>query len=59
LRLLRWAAGAVIVFLLADLGHSSAGTVRVESGANAFASLGALAVAALMGLCGAYFTARR
>jgi hypothetical protein len=59
LRLLRWAAGAAIVFLLADLGHSSAGTVRVDAGANAFASLGALAIAALMGLCGAYFTARR
>jgi hypothetical protein len=59
LRLLRWAAGAVIVFVLADLGHSSAGTVHVDAGANAFATLGALALAAFMGLCGAYFTARR
>ena len=58
-RLLRWAAGAVIVFLLADLGHSSAGTVRVDAGANVLASLAALAIAAFMGLCGAYFTARR
>ena len=58
-RLLRWAAGAVIVFLLSDLGHSSAGTVRVDAGANVLASLAALAIAAFMGLCGAYFTARR
>ena len=58
-RLLRWVAGAAIVFVLADLGRSSAGTARVDAGANAFASLGALALAALMGLCGAYFTARR
>jgi hypothetical protein len=58
-RLLRWVAGAVIVFLLADLGHSSAGTVRVDTGANVLASLAALAIAAFMGLCGAYFTARR
>ena len=49
----------MIVFLLADLGHASAGAVRVDAGANALASLAALAVAALMSLCGAYFTARR
>ena len=57
-RLLRWAAGAAIVLFLADLGHSSAGTVRVDAGAHVFASLAALALAAVMGLCGAYFTAR-
>jgi hypothetical protein len=56
---LRRAVGAVIVFLLADLGHSSAGTVRVDAAANVLASLAALVIAAFMGLCGAYFTARR
>jgi hypothetical protein len=58
-RLLRWAAGAGIVFLLADIGHHSAALPRVEPGANAIASLAALVVAALMALCGAYFTVRR
>jgi hypothetical protein len=58
-RLVRWVVGAGIVFVLADLGHSSAGAVHVDAGANVFATLAALALAALMGLCGAYFTARR
>jgi hypothetical protein len=58
-RLLRWAAGAAIVFLLADTGQHSAGLSRVDAGANAAADLGALLVAALMALCGAYFTVRR
>lgn len=58
-RLLRWIAGAAIVFLLAHLGHSSPSTTPVDAGANAFASLAALFIAALLGLCGAYFTARR
>src|SRR5258708_6216892 len=40
-RLLRWAAGAAIVFLLADIGQHSAGTglAGVDAGANAIASL--------------------
>src|ERR1700738_676876 len=59
LRLLRWAAGAAIVFLLADLGHSSAGTVRVDAGDNALASPAALAVAALWSRRGAFFPPRR
>jgi hypothetical protein len=58
-RLLRWAAGAAIVFLLADIGQHSAGLSRVDAGANTAADLGALLVAALMALCGAYFTVRR
>jgi hypothetical protein len=58
-RLLRWAAGAAIVFLLADVGHHSAGLAGVDAGANAIASLAALVMAALMALCGAYFTVRR
>jgi hypothetical protein len=58
-RLLRWVMGAVIVFVLADIGHHSAGLERVSANASAIASLGALAVAALMALCGAYLTVRR
>jgi hypothetical protein len=58
-RLLRWATGAVIVFMLADIGHHTAGLGRGDAGASAIASLGALAVAAVMALCGAYLTVRR
>jgi hypothetical protein len=58
-RLLRWAAGGAIVFLLADIGQHSAGLAPVDAGANAVATLGALAIAAVMALCGAYFTVRR
>jgi hypothetical protein len=58
-RLLRWAMGAAIVFLLADIGHHSAGLAQPDAGANVIASLGALVIAALMALCGAYFTVRR
>jgi hypothetical protein len=59
LRLLRWTAGAVIVLVLADIGHHSAELERVDAGANVVACLCALLVAALMALCGAYFTVRR
>jgi hypothetical protein len=58
-RLLRWAAGAGIVFVLADIGHSAAAPEGVGAGANVAASLGALGTAALMGMFGAYFTVRR
>jgi hypothetical protein len=57
-RLLRWAAGAGIVFLLADIGHSTAALEGVDAGANVAASLGGLVVAALMAMFGAYFTVR-
>jgi hypothetical protein len=59
-RLLRWAAGAGIVLLLAHIGHSAAAG---PSGVGAFAELAATllatAVAALMAMLGAYFTAGR
>ena len=58
-RTLRWAAAAGVVFLLADLGHSGAGPAGVAAGANVVARLGALAVAVLMGMLGAYLTIRR
>jgi hypothetical protein len=57
-RLLRWAAGAAVVFLLADIGHSAGALEGVEAGAAVAASLAALVVAALMAMFGAYFTVR-
>jgi len=57
-RLLRWAAGAAIVYALAEIGHS-APAAHENLGASVAASLAALCVAALMALLGAYFTVRR
>ena len=59
LRLLRWSAGALTVFVLADIGHHATAFHPAEAAANTAASLAVLAVAALMALCGAYFTVRR
>jgi hypothetical protein len=58
-RLLRWVAGAGIVALLADVGHMAAAPEGVSVGGNVAATLGALGLAALMALFGAYFTVRR
>jgi hypothetical protein len=58
-RLLRWLLGACIVAALADVGHMAAAPEGVSVGANVAATLGALALAALMALFGAYFTVRR
>jgi hypothetical protein len=58
-RLLRWLAGAGIVALLADVGHMAAAPEGVSVGGNVAATLGALGLAALMALFGAYFTVRR
>src|SRR5712671_5768946 len=58
-RLLRWLAGAAIVAALADIGHMAAAPEGVSAGGNVAATLGALALAALMALFGAYFTVRR
>ena len=59
LRLLRWSAGALTVFVLADIGHHATAFHPAEAAANTAASLAVLVVAALMALCGAYFTVRR
>ncbi|HKA79850.1 MAG TPA: hypothetical protein VKD43_07430 [Xanthobacteraceae bacterium] len=58
-RLLRWALGAVIVLGLADIGHSASLPEGIGAGANVAASIGALVIAALMAMFGAYFTVRR
>jgi hypothetical protein len=57
-RLLRWLAGAAIVFALGDVGHSAAAPEGAGLGTNVAASLAALIVAALMAMFGAYFTVR-
>jgi hypothetical protein len=58
-RSLRWLAGAAVVLLLAHVGHGSSGLLRGNAGATTTANLAVLLVAALLGLCGAYFTVRR
>jgi hypothetical protein len=57
--LLRWAAGAAIVLILAHVGHSARASEAAGAGAVLAANLGALGVATFMALCGAYLTARR
>jgi hypothetical protein len=58
-RLLRWAAGAVIVFALADIGHSAPAAPGTSAGAQVAATLVALGLAGLMAALGAYIAARR
>jgi hypothetical protein len=58
-RLLRWAAGAGIVMILAHVGHSARAPEAWSGAASLAANLGALAVATFMALCGAYLTVRR
>jgi hypothetical protein len=58
-RLMRWLAGAAIVGVLAHVGHLAVAPQGVSAGANVAATFGALALAALMALFGAYFTVRR
>jgi hypothetical protein len=57
LRLLRWVAGAALVFLLEDISHSV--TMQGSAAANLAATLAALAIAALMAMLGAFFSNRR
>lgn len=58
-RLLRWIAGAALVFGLAHLGHVAAAPEGVAPGSLLAASLGALVVATLMAMLGASLTVRR
>jgi hypothetical protein len=58
-RLVRWVAGALVVFALARVGEATVGPADVGAGANVAASLGALGLAALMSVVGAYFTVPR
>ena len=54
----RWAAGAVVVFALAEIGHIAAITGGHGGGAHAAMSLAALAMAGLVALFAAYFATR-
>ena len=59
-RPLRWALGAVIVFLLAHVGHSdAAGTESLGPGANVAVRLAAFGLAGLTAMLGAYLAVRR
>jgi len=58
-RLLRWAAAAAVVYLLADIGHSAVAPAGTSAGGHLAATLAALGVAALMAMLGASFSGRR
>jgi hypothetical protein len=58
LRALRWLAGAVLVFALAEVGHIAAITDGHGGGTHAAMSLAALGTAALVALFAAYFATR-
>jgi hypothetical protein len=58
-RPLRWALGAVIVLLLAHVGHSAAAPEEVGEGATVAVRLAALGTATLLALLGAYLAVRR
>jgi hypothetical protein len=58
-RVLRWVLGTAIVALLADIGHHSAGLPGGNMAGETLNGLAGLALAALMGIAGAYLTVRR
>jgi hypothetical protein len=58
-RPLRWTAGALLVLLLAHIGHSDTAHETVAPGANVAVALAALVTAALFAALGAYLAMRR
>jgi hypothetical protein len=58
-RPLRWIAGALLVLLLAHIGHSETAPEPVGLGANVAVALAALVTAALFAALGAYLAMRR
>ncbi len=59
-RIVRWVLGCLLIFALAHVGHSSpSASAEVRIGSQVAVSLGALCVAAVMALLGAFLTARR
>jgi hypothetical protein len=58
-RPLRWTAGALLVLLLAHIGHSDTAHETVGPGANVAVALAALVTAALFAALGAYLAMRR
>ncbi len=60
LRAIRWLLATLLVFGLAHVGHSTASAaIDAQAGMHVAVSLGALCVAAVMALLGAFLTARR
>jgi hypothetical protein len=59
LRALRWLGGAVLVLVLADIGHHAGELSQEHTGLNVAISLTAVTIAAVMSLCGTYLTARK
>jgi hypothetical protein len=59
LRLVRWIAGAILVGVLAHVGHAAAMKAGVAVGIHSGASFAAMCAAALTALLGAYFAAKR
>src|SRR5262245_17827003 len=58
-RLLRWIGGAILLGLLAHIGHAAAMQAGLAVGIHAAASFAAVCAAALTALFGAYFAAKR
>ena len=58
-RLLRWVASAILVGVLAHIGHAAAMKAGTSVGIHAAASVAAMGAAALAALFGAYCAARR
>jgi hypothetical protein len=58
-RTLRWIAGAVVVAILAHIGHAAAMKAGVVVSIHVAASFAAVCAAGLMALFGAYFAAKR
>jgi hypothetical protein len=59
LRLLRWASGAILVLLLADIGHSASAPEAAGVGVTVAARLAGLGLATIMAALGAAFAMRR
>jgi hypothetical protein len=59
LRLLRWALGAILVLLLADIGHSASAPEAAGVGVTVAARLAGLGLATIMAALGAAFAIRR
>jgi hypothetical protein len=56
---LRWIAGTILVFGLAEIGHSAGMESKSGIGLHVTASFAALCAATLMALFGAYFATRQ
>jgi hypothetical protein len=58
-RLLRWVAGAIVVFVLADVGHMAGNASIGKIGVHVGLTIAALLSSALVSLLGCYLAAKR